>query len=136
MAIVAVVSLVSVIVASHLVDMHIGTARLAMATLYTALFSLSFGAITFALNAASVVTRRASTALAVALAFGGYLVTSLSTLTDWLGKPAKLMPYHYFAPDQILNGHDVPTGLLVYLLGTAAVCTLGAWLGFRGRDLE
>jgi ABC-2 type transport system permease protein len=133
--IVATATLVATFVAVRVVDMNISIERLAVMTLFTALFSLSFGAIAFALQATTSLTRRTATAVAVALAFGGYLLASLSSLTDWLKGPAKLAPYHYFTPETILSGH-APRGLLVYLVGVAIVCTLAAWLGFRHRDIE
>ncbi len=135
MAIVAVVSFVVTLMAITFVGLHIGTGKIVLVTLYTALFSLSFGVIAFALQAASSVTRRAATVSAVAIAFGGYILTSLAGLTDWLKLPAKLMPYHYFAPQDILDG-KVPQGLVIYLIATAAIAIPLAYYGFRKRDIE
>jgi ABC-2 type transport system permease protein len=116
-------------------DLRIASGRLALAALYTILFSLSFGMIAFALQAAGGLTRRAASAIAVVAGFGGYLLASLSGLTDWLKIPAKLAPYHYFAPDKILHGQTV-TGLNVYLIGICAVAIAVSYLGFRRRDIE
>jgi hypothetical protein len=74
-------------------------------------------------------------AVAVAISFGGYILASLSTLTDWLQNPAKLAPFHYFAPLEILRGH-IPRGLTVYLVGVAVVGAVLAYVGFRRRDIE
>jgi ABC-type transport system involved in multi-copper enzyme maturation permease subunit len=106
-----------------------------MATLYTGLFSLSFGLIAFALEAASMVTKRAATAVAVLIGFGGYLLASLSGLTDWLEGPAKLAPYHYFDPAAVLQGHRV-YGLDLYLIGVLVVCSIVSYFGFRRRDIS
>jgi ABC-2 type transport system permease protein len=115
--------------------LHIGISHLAIATFYTVAFSLSFGLIAFTLQAVSRLTRRGASAVAVVLGFGGYLLASLSGLTDWLRGPAKLAPYHYFAPDRILHSQTV-FGLNVYLLGVFALAfTLSYW-GFRRRDIE
>ena len=115
--------------------LHVGTLHLVAATAYTAAFSISFGLIAFALQAASSLTRRAATAVAVILGFGGYLLASLSGLTDWLKGPAKLAPYHYFTPDKILHGQSV-AGLNIYLAGVLVLTVAIAYLGFRKRDIN
>lgn len=134
-AIVAVVTLLFILVVAPLYELHISTARLAIATAYTAVFSLSFGYLAFALQAANTLTKRTATALAVALSFGGYIIASLSSLTDWLETPSKFVPYHYFNPLDMLNG-KTPYGLLVYLAGVFVLGSLLAYLGFRRRDIE
>ena len=128
-------TLVTVVVVAPLFDLHIATRYLAMATAYTAAFSLSFGLIAFALQAASSMTRRVATAVAVFVGFGGYLVASLSGLTHWLQNPAKLAPYHYFAPDKILLGQSV-RGLNIYLVGVFVATVLISYIGFRRRDIS
>lgn len=126
--------LVIVLIAPHF-DLHIGTWRLAVATFCTVAFSLSFGLIAFTLQAASSLARKAAIAVAVAIGFGGYLLASLSGLTDWLQTPAKLAPYHYFTPDKILHGQMV-TGLNIYLLGVFALAVVVSYFGFRKRDIS
>ncbi len=128
-------TLLSIIVLAPLVDMDIGASRLTVTTIYTALFCMSFGLIAFAMQAASSITRRAATATAVVIGFGGYLLASLSSLTDWLALPVKFLPYHYFTPLDPLLG-KVPRGLVVYLVCSFIVfITLGI-IGFRHRDIE
>lgn len=134
-AIVGGATLLTVVLAAPLFDMHVGTMHLALATAYTALFSLSFGLIAFALQAAGRLTRRAASAVAVLLSFGGYLLASLSPLTHWLENPAKLAPYHYFTPDKILHGQPVH-GLDIYLIGTLVVTAAVSYFGFRRRDIS
>lgn len=133
-AVVAGVTLFAIILAAPLCSLHIGWWHLFVATLYTALFSLSFGLIAFALEAASSLTKRAATAVAVFIGFGGYLLASLSGLTDWLKGPAKLAPYHYFDPSAVLHGQHV-YGLDIYLLGVLAICAAVSYIGFRRRDI-
>jgi ABC-2 type transport system permease protein len=118
-----------------LFSLHVGTGRLVATTVYTALFSLSFGAIAFMLQAASSLTRRAATTAAVLIGLGGYLLASLSGLTDWLKVPAKLVPYHYFTPDTILHGNHVH-GLDAYLIGIYILTAVVSYIGFRRRDIE
>jgi ABC-2 type transport system permease protein len=134
-AIVAGTTLLVIVVVAPLVGLHVATLHLAMATLYTALFSLSFGLIAFALQAASFLTRKAATAVAVLVSFGGYLLASLSGLTDWLKTPAKFAPYHYFDPEAVMHGQSA-AGLNIYLAGIALVCATVAYLGFRNRDIS
>jgi ABC-2 type transport system permease protein len=107
-----------------------------LAAAYTALFCFSYGFIAFALQAASMLTKRMATVTAVALGFGGYLLASLSSLTDWLEWPVKAVPYHYFDMLRVLQGHGVPRGLLVYLALVFILGTLLAFLGFCRRDIE
>jgi len=133
--IIGTVTALAVITTAPLFALHVGTGHLIMATIYTAAFSLSFGLIAFALQAASSLTRRGALTVAVLISFGGYLIASLSGLTHWLQNPAKLAPYHYFSPEKILHG-NYPTGLNVYLLGVLLFATLVSYFGFRRRDIE
>ncbi len=128
-------TLAAIIALAPLFDLHVATERLALATLYTATFSLSFGLIAFMLQAASQLTRRVASAVAVFIGFGGYLIASLSGLTDWLEVPAKLAPYHYFAPDKIMLGQPVE-GLNIYLVGVLVIAAAVSYFGFRRRDIN
>lgn len=126
----------SILAAAPLFGLHLSTKALLLTTLLTGIFSLSYGYIAFAFQAASALTKRASIAAAVTLGFGGYILASLSSLTDWLEKPVKLVPYHYFDMQRVLNGQAVPTGLLVYLALVFIGGSLLAYFGFRRRDIE
>ncbi|QQS19744.1 ABC transporter permease subunit [Candidatus Saccharibacteria bacterium] len=116
-------------------ELNVGASRLFSATAYTTLFCFSFGLIALTLHAASRLTKRAATAFAVTLAFGGYLLASLSSLTDWLEVPVKFMPYHYFTPLDALSG-KTPRGLVVYLVCVFLISGFLAIVGFRKRDIE
>lgn len=128
-------TLLTILVVAPIFDIHVGTIRLTIATIYTAAFSLSFGLIAFGLQAADTLARRSATAVAVFIGFGGYLIASLSSLTDWLATPAKLAPYYYFMPDKILRAETVH-GLDLYLIGTVVIMGAIALLGFRRRDIS
>ena len=132
---VTIVTLFSIVLLCPLFDLQIGVVPLILATLYTSLFSLSYGYIAFVLQATSMLTKRAATVVAVALGFGGYILASLSSLTDWLRYPVSLVPYHYFDPLAILQGHT-PRGLLLYLMSVFFIGSLLAYFGFRRRDIE
>ncbi len=132
--IVAGVTLAAIIVAAPLCSLHVGWWHLFVTTAFTALFAFSFGLIAFSLEAASSLTKRAATAVAVFIGFGGYILASLSGLTDWLKGPAKFAPYHYFEPTALLRGNSVH-GLDIYLIGVLVVCAAVAYFGFRHRDI-
>ncbi len=135
MFIVVGVSTLAIVIFSKVVNLDIGMKPLLLTSLYTFLFSLSFGAIAFAIVALGRFTKRASTAIAVFIAFGGYIVASLSGVSHYLANPAKIVPYHYFMPDKLLAGHYA-TGLNVYLIGVFVVCALVSQFGFRRRDID
>lgn len=135
MVIVGAITLVAIVLLAPLFDLHVGTGHLAVATVYTILFSLSFGLIAFALQAASSLTRKAASAIAVLVGFGGYLMASLSGLSHWLIAPARFAPYHYFAPDKILKGQPVH-GLDAYLIGIVILTAIISYVGFRRRDIN
>jgi ABC-2 type transport system permease protein len=129
------VTLLTIVVVAPAFDLHVGAEHLAMATLYTVLFSLSFGLVAFALTAATGLARKVASVAAVILSFGGYLIASLSSLTHWLINPSKLAPFHYFEPAKIMHGEHV-YGLDAYLIGVIIVTITVAYLGFRRRDIS
>ncbi|MDB5175977.1 MAG: putative transporter, permease component [Candidatus Saccharibacteria bacterium] len=132
---VTVVSLLATIALASAVDIHIPIGNIINASLYAALFSLSFGAIAFAFAAMGGRWQRASMAVAVCISFGGYLLASLSGLSHYIQTPAKFLPYHYYTPTSILHGQGVG-GLDVYLVIVFAAAAVVSWLGFRSRDIE
>lgn len=134
-AIIGGATLLAIVLLAPLFALHVGTSHLILVTLYTILFSLSFGLIAFALTAFGRLTKRAATVVAVIISFGGYLLASLSGLTDFLKTPAKLAPFHYFAPDKIMHG-KVSAGLNAYLLGVLIFTVSVSYLGFRRRDIS
>ncbi len=124
----------TIIGVGQIVGLEVGIDKLLLATFYTLLLSISFGAIAFMLTAGAF-ARRASAGIATLFAFGGYLLTSLAGLSDWIEAPSKLLPYHYYNPYDILHG-SVATTLIAYLLATIVLTGLIAWLSFRKRDIE
>lgn len=133
--IVAAATLVAIVLLAPAFQLHVGTGKLALATLYTAAFSLSFGYIAFALQAASRFSKRAAVTLAVLLSFGGYVLASLSAMASWLKWPVKFLPYHYFRPLDVFEGHW-PRGALLYMAIVFVAGTVLAIGGFRRRDIE
>lgn len=97
-------------------------------------FSASFGVVGFMFAAMSRATRKIAGVAAVALSFGGYIVTSLAGFVDWLEIPAKLVPYHYYDTVALLKG-TVDHGLLWYLAGVLIVATIVSAIGYSRRDI-
>lgn len=133
-AIVSGVTLLVIVVVTPRFNMHVGIWHLALTTAYTAAFSLSFGMVAFTLQAASSLTRRSASVVAIILGFGGYLLASLSGLTDWLRVPSKFAPYHYFEPERVLQGLPVH-GLDIYLIAVLLFTVTVSYIGFRRRDI-
>lgn len=131
---VALGSYLALLVLCPLVDLRVSASRLLVTTLYTAAFALSFGLIAFTLQSVSLASKRVATIVAIIVSFGSYLIASLSGLTDWLKVPAKVAPFHYFAPDKLLHGQTT-VGLNVYLVGILVLTVVVSWFGFRRRDL-
>lgn len=115
-------------------DMKIDQVDLFITHLLSFAFSASFGVIAFALMAASQLTRKIAASIAIVLAFGGYTISSLAGLVDWLETPAKFMPYHYYDTVSLLNG-QVGKGLIVYLVGTVVAAAVIAGIGYTRRDI-
>ena len=118
----------------HIAGISVNQTNLLTTHLLSFAFSASYGAIAFALMAASQLTRKIASSAAIVLAFGGYVVSSLAGLVHWIQAPARFMPYHYYDTVALLKG-SVAHGLLVYLLGVLALCVCITSLGYERRDI-
>lgn len=123
------------IICSGAAGIGISVHNLLLATYGCIFFAGGFGMIAFMMLAASIHSRHVALAAAVTFALGSYLLSSLAGLVDWLKVPAKLLPYHYYTPDQLLAGH-VSTGFGLYTLGIYVVAITVSIVGFRRRDIE
>ncbi len=119
---------------AHAVHMDISTSHLTLMNVYALIFSASFGAISFALVALGRLTKRLATMVAVLLSFGGWIVTSLQGASHYLTTPARFTPYHYYLPQDIMQGR-VTRGLIMYIGVTFMAAALVAYFGFRRRDI-
>lgn len=128
------VATIATAVCAMLINMDIDMGGLLLVSVMTALFAGSFGAISYAMFAASQVTRRFATLTAILISFGGYIITSLAGNVSWLQTPAKFLPYHYFDTEKLFAG-SMPVGLTVYLVGIFAAAIIAAYFGFRRRDI-
>lgn len=128
-----VATITSVVLAGR-VNMDISVKDLVVVNLATLLFCMTFGALSFALVAYGRFTKRLSSVIAFVIAFGGWLITSLQGVTQYLEVPAKFAPYHYFLPAEIMNGH-IANGLWFYLAGTFVITAVVSYFGFARRDI-
>lgn len=133
--IVALTTLVTTLALAKVVDLDIAASKVAVATLYATLLPLSFGVIAFTFTAMGRFAKLASIGVSTLFAFGGYLLSSLAGLSDWIEKPAQLLPYHYYNPYNILHG-TVSGTLTAYLLAIFAIGACVSWISFRRRDIE
>lgn len=128
------VSTIVTIVCAQIIGMDINIGGLLLTSVVTVLFAGTFGAISYALFAASQQTRRFATLTAILLSLGSYIITSLAGLVSWLETPSKFLPYHYFDTEKLLQG-SLPIGLAVYIVGIFAIAKTVGYLGFRRRDI-
>jgi ABC-2 type transport system permease protein len=135
LAVIGGVTALVTILSAQAADMRLSAGNLLLATFGCIVFAGAFGAITFMLLAASVTTRRMAFVAAISLSLGSYLLTSLAGLVSWLAWPAKLLPYHYYDTNALLNGR-VPLGFVLYIGGIYLLAIVVSIVGFRRRDIN
>ena len=113
----------------------ISTVGVMLATMFSLLMCLLFGAIAFALTAMGAFGRGASIGIASLVAVAGYVISSLDKTVTWLQTPAKLFPYHYYKPAQFLEGHYNFGPALAFSAIIGALLLL-SYVSFRRRDIE
>lgn len=135
LAVIVLATTLATVIFARLVNIHISLARLAEATVMSAGLALMFGALAFMFTAIGKSARAASVGIATLLLIASYLFTSLSGTVHWLRWPAKLLPYNYYHPTDILAGksnwHEVIIILVVVILFGAV-----SYIGFRRRDIS
>ncbi len=116
------------------VGMDISLARLAAASLSTALLGIAFG--TFALALGCITGARGlSAGAASAVAIAAYFLNALAPLSDALTPLQKLSPFYYFiGADPLANGLSLLH--VAVLLGLTAAALGVALVAFERRDLR
>lgn len=127
------VAALSTTILAKLVDLKVGSLEILLATLVTMLLALSFGAVAFLLTATGR-ARAASIGLATLFSLGGYIIASLQSAADWLKWPAKVFPFNYYKPAEILAGTYNWSNLL-FVIGVIIGCGLLSIIIFRRRDI-
>lgn len=98
-------------------------------------FALLFGAVAFAMTALGRVGRSGAIGTSAFLALIGYLFSSLDKTVTWLVWPARLLPFHYYHPADILqSGHFPYTDAAGMFIASLILLAL-ALLAFRRRDI-
>lgn len=133
-AVICLLSYIVTILAVKSAHLHVNNTYLFITHVLAFSFSMSFGVIGFTLMAASRFTRKIANVIAITLAFGGYIASSLASFVHWLRAFEKFIPYHYYDTVALLNGH-VHAGLLWYLLGVLIISVGIATFGYSRRDI-
>jgi len=129
----ALVMLVTIVTTAH-AGFGIPVIHIMAATLVMLLLALLFSSIAWLLVGFGRFGRHASTGITVLVALASYLFTSLEGTAHWLRGPAKLLPYHYYRPSDILRGNYHWSYFIGLCVATFVLLGL-AFAGFRRRDL-
>ena len=127
-------ALATTAIACRLAHLDVPSINVIQASFMCLLLATLFGAIAFTITTLGR-ARSASIAIATAVAFGGYIISSLAGTVDWLRIPAKAFPYHYYQPSQILTGHFRWQNAAGFVAATA-VLALISYMSFKKRDLN
>jgi ABC-2 type transport system permease protein len=130
----ALVATIVTTVLAKIVQLEVSSTGIMLASLAATLLALSFGSIAFLLTALGKM-RVASVAFATLFALGGYIISSLTDLASWLKWPAKLFPFSYYKPAEIMAGTYNWANLL-YIIGLTALCVVLSYVVFKKRDIE
>lgn len=131
---VSLVSLITAVIVCRLVKLEVAFDRIILATLLATLLALVFGTIAFAV-AAHGRARAASVGIATLFGIASYLISSLDEVVEMLRWPAKLLPYHYYRPGEVLTG-NFNWRFAVVLLCVIAALAVFSFVSFRTRDLN
>jgi ABC-2 type transport system permease protein len=132
--IVTLVSLIICILLSQAVGLPNSVKEITGAMLLTYLLCLIFGSFAFMLTAIGGHVRSSAVGLTTFFFITTYVLTGLEGTASWLHTPSKLLPYHYFHPQQMLDGHFAWGTVISYSLVSLAFGVI-AWLAFRRRDI-
>lgn len=136
LAVVGAATLVVALAGCRMAGIEIPLQGVIVTTLVSLALATFFGTISFALTALGRNARLASIGLASLVALASYLVSSLSQTVHWLEWPAKLSPYTYYHTSAILTTASSGRKLALALLVAIIILLVGAWFGFRRRDVE
>jgi ABC-2 type transport system permease protein len=134
LAIVGFVSLVTNIVMAKLVHIDVGLANIAFTNTMAVLLAAMFGSLAFALSAYGRFARLASIGITAMVALLGYITTSFVSYVHWMIWPARLLPYHYYSPAGMLEGH-LTWDVMLWFIVVIIVLGILAIIGFRRRDI-
>lgn len=128
------VALIVTVVLSKLVSIDVSLSGIALASIAALLLALSFGAVAFVITTFGK-ARMASVGLAALFALGGYIIASLIDLASWLKWPARLFPFDYYKPAEIMQGTYNWANALFLVCVIVAAVTISI-ISFRRRDIS
>ncbi|MGZ4627387.1 MAG: ABC transporter permease [Oryzihumus sp.] len=129
-----VVLLLSLLLGSPPVDLHLDTGHLLAATAQVSLLGVMFGALALAVGALTG-RRGAATGAAIGLALLAFLVETLGPLADWLQPWQRWSPFHWALSNRPL-AHGFDTGGALALAALTLVLLAAATLLLHRRDLR
>lgn len=124
---------VATVIMSRLVDLPVPADNILLTGLVATVLAISFGAIAFMITLLGRTARAASIGVAALIAIAGYLLTSLAANVEWLKWPAKVLPFDYYRPAEILRGTYNWKNLL-FIVGVIVLAGIISWSAFRRRD--
>lgn len=134
LVLVSVVVALVVTITTRIFGLDVSVGHIWLAQVMLLLLGLIFASLSFMLTSVSRRTAGAAIGVSALLAVGGYILASLADSVHWLQWPAKLLPYHYYVPRNLLSGHFDWIVAISYL-AVSVVLTFIAYLGFRRRDV-
>lgn len=132
--IVSTMAFLSIAITIKIVDLTVPIRYISIATLSAVILALCFGSIAFMLTMLSKGSKAASIGIATFIAFGGYIIASLSTTVDWLKTPSKVFPAYYYKPEDILRG-NIDWRYLLFPLVIIIISAIVSWWSFNNRDI-
>lgn len=99
-------------------------------------FALLFGALSFTLTAMGRFGRGAAIGISTLLALASYIFSSLDKTVHWLLWPARVLPFHYYHPADMLRSGTLSGYEAAGMLAVSVVLLLLAIAAFRRRDIE
>jgi ABC-2 type transport system permease protein len=134
LTIISAVTLVSIIAVARIVNLEVSVSALSLGVAVCYMLCLSFGAITFAISSSGI-SKGIGLGIATLVAFGGYIISSLSGTVTWLATPAKIFPFHYYDSEAILRG-NYNWDNIWYFVAVIVICMFISWISFSRRDLS
>jgi ABC-2 type transport system permease protein len=126
-------ALLITVILGKMVKLVVPSKNIALATIASFMLALSFGAVAFLVTMFGR-ARIASIGIAALYALSGYMLASLVGTVHWLKYPAKLFPYNYYKPAEILNG-TYNWNNMIFIVGVIVLCGIASLIIFRKRDL-
>ncbi len=131
---IGIVTALSVVILANMTGFGLSNFNLVLATGMSLLLSILFGAIAFLLTAMGGAGRAASIGLATLIALGGYIISSLDGTVKWLRAPAKIFPFHYYKPSEIIDGVGSWYPAIIFTVVIVGIILLSLTV-FRRRDV-